>query len=140
MEEYKNKKLAAIRFIGVGIGLIIVMCIISTVITSVQSKNVYYYSNLQQTSENSSNYSDSNIFSNGSYISGRDFKPGTYDIVALSGSGSIVSSNIYTGGVDNEIASNKEGIYKEFRHIKLPAGTKLTVTGDVNIKLLIENN
>ena len=79
------------------------------------------------------------MLSSGVYVAGQDFKGGKYNIIAVSGSGNISSSNMYTGGVDGEISSDNNGTYKEYRNINLPNGTKLTISGDVSIKL-VENS
>lgn len=128
MCEFKNKKIAGIKFLGATIGVIIVMGIIATMITLVHP---------QGTSTNTvQNQTENTVFSAGVYTAGKDFKEGAYNIVAVSGDGNVSSSNMYTGGMDSEIASNKSGVYSEYKDIKLPDGTRLTITGDVKIELV----
>lgn len=128
MENLKNRKIEGIKFLGATICVIVIMGLISTMITLAQPQDI---------STNSvQNQSENNVLSSGIYTAGKDFKAGTYDIIAVSGDGNISSSNMYTGGIDGEIASNINGVYSEYKDIKLPAGTKLTITGDVNIELV----
>ena len=131
MSEFKNKKIEGIKFLGATIGIIIIMGIIATMITLAQPND--------SSTNTIQNQTENTIFSAGVYTAGKDFKEGTYNIVAVSGEGNVASSNMYTGGVDGEIATNTSGVYSEYKDIKLPNGTRLTITGDVNIKLVQSN-
>lgn len=131
MSEFKNKKMAGIKFLGATIGVIIIMGVIATVITLVQPEGT--------SADIAQNQTENSILSTGVYTAGKDFKAGTYDIIAVSGDGNVSSSNMYTGGIDGEIATNTNGIYNEYKNIKLPDGTKLTVDGDVSIELVQSN-
>ena len=74
--------------------------------------------------------------SNGNYIAGTDFDAGTYDLVAVKGGGNVSSSNMYSGGLNAIMGTANDGFYeKEYKNIKLPAGTELTISG-VTIKLI----
>lgn len=74
--------------------------------------------------------------SNGNYVAGEDFDAGTYDLIAVSGGGNVTSSNIYSGGINAIMGTADDGFYeKEYKNIKLPAGTTLTIDG-VKIKLV----
>lgn len=86
------------------------------------------------------------VLGNGNFEAGVDFEAGTYDIVAVSGGGNVSSSNMYNGGInaimgdDAKIAEMNElgmgDMYKkEYKNIKLPAGTTLKLDG-VEVKLI----
>lgn len=138
MSELKSKKAEVVKFLTIIIGIIIVMGIVATIITATQPK-INYMSSSPTATMNNKSLSNSSVLSSGVYVAGQDFKGGKYNIIAVSGSGNISSSNMYTGGVDGEISSDNNGTYKEYRNINLPNGTKLTISGDVSIKL-VENS
>lgn len=138
MSELKSKKVEVVKFLMIIIGIIIVMGIVATIITATQPK-INYMSSSPTATMNNKSLSNSSVLSSGVYVAGQDFKGGKYNIIAVSGSGNISSSNMYTGGVDGEISSDNNGVYKEYRNINLPNGTKLTISGDVSIKL-VENS
>ena len=74
--------------------------------------------------------------SNGNYVAGSDFEAGTYDIVAVSGNGNVSSSNMFSGGINAVMGTRNSDFYeKEYKNIKLPYGTELTVDG-VTINLI----
>lgn len=84
--------------------------------------------------------------SSGNYEAGVDFEAGTYNIVAIDGSGNVYSSNMYSGGLNAVMASEAKiaelsqlgmgDLYKtEYKNIKLKQGTTLTTDG-VTIKLI----
>lgn len=74
--------------------------------------------------------------SNGNYVAGSDFDSGTYDIVAVSGNGNVSSSNMFSGGINAVMGTRNSDFYeKEYKNIKLPYGTELTVDG-VTINLI----
>lgn len=135
MSELKSKKVEVVKFLTIIIGIIIVMGIVATIITATQPK-INYMSSSPTATMNNKSLSNSSVLSSGVYVAGQDFKGGKYNIIAVSGSGNISSSNMYTGGVDGEISSDNNGTYKEYRNINLPNGTKLTISGDVSIKLV----
>lgn len=138
MSELKSKKVEVVKFLMIIIGIIIVMGIVATIITATQPK-INYMSSSPTATMNNKSLSNSSVLSSGVYVAEQDFKGGKYNIIAVSGSGNISSSNMYTGGVDGEISSDNNGAYKEYRNINLPNGTKLTISGDVSIKL-VENS
>lgn len=74
--------------------------------------------------------------SNGNFLSGTDFDAGTYDLIAVSGGGNVSSSNVYTGGINAIMGVANDGFYElEYKNIKLPTGTTLSIDG-VTIKLV----
>ena len=74
--------------------------------------------------------------SNGNYVAGEDFDAGTCDLIAVSGGGNVSSSNMYSGGLNAIMGTANDGFYeKEYKNIKLPAGTTLKISG-VTIKLV----
>ena len=75
-------------------------------------------------------------FSSGNYTAGIDFPAGKYDIVAVSGGGTVSSSdggiNAVMGTEDkNELMDMYE---QEYKNIDLPDGTTLTISG-VTVRL-----
>lgn len=86
---------------------------------------------------------------NGNFTAGEDFEAGTYDIIAISGGGNVISSNMYNGGInaimgsDQTIAEMNEvgmgDMYKkEYKNIKLPKNTTLKLDG-VTVRLVPKN-
>lgn len=74
--------------------------------------------------------------SNGNYISGNDFEAGVYDVVAISGNGNVSSSNMFSGGLNAVMGVKGGDLYqKEYKNIKLPEGTELSIDG-VTVKLV----
>lgn len=80
--------------------------------------------------------------SNGNYTAGKDFKEGAYDIIAVSGSGNVTSSNMFSGGINammSDEASNFGDLYEqEYKNINLPKDATLSIDG-VKIKLVPRN-
>lgn len=79
---------------------------------------------------------------NGNFVSGKDFPAGTYDIVALSGGGNVSSDNLFSGGINAVMGSEKANeeigsrLYEQaYRNIELPADTTLSIDG-VEIQLI----
>ncbi|MEG1481599.1 hypothetical protein [Clostridium sp.] len=73
---------------------------------------------------------------NGNYVAGKDFEPGVYDIIAVSGGGNVSSSNMYDGGLNAIMGVEQGDMYeKEYKNIKLPDGVTLKISG-VKIKLV----
>lgn len=73
---------------------------------------------------------------NGNFVAGEDFDAGTYDIVAISGGGNVSSDNMFSGGINAIMGVANDGFYeKEYKNIKLPEGTTLSIDG-VKIKLV----
>lgn len=88
----------------------------------------------------------SKVLGNGNFISGEDFDPGVYNIVAVKGGGNVSSSNMYSGGInaimgsdekikESEAIGMKDFYKKEYKNIKLPKGTELKLD-DVEVKLI----
>ena len=102
------------------------MGIVATIITATQPK-INYMSSSPTATMNNKSLSNSSVLSSGVYVAGQDFKGGKYNIIAVSGSGNISSSNMYTGGVDGEISSDNNGAYKEYRNIKKKTQNKYSV-------------
>lgn len=76
------------------------------------------------------------VFSNGNYISGKDFEEGIYNIEIVSGEiGNVMSSNLLDGGINAVMGTNKEYADQEYKNIELSKNIKLTVKS-VKIKLI----
>lgn len=72
----------------------------------------------------------------GNYIAGKDFKAGTYDIVALKGNGNVSSSNMYEGGLNEIMGVSKDGYsIKKYKNAALEDGVELSISG-VDVKLV----
>ncbi len=137
MAEYKNKKLALIGFLGIAVAVIIVMGLIATLVGSSSTQDTYKgNSQIEIISKNGTTAYE---IVEGTYVAGKDFDSGIYNIIAINGSGSISSDNMYTGGIDGEISSSGNGSYKEYRDISIPNDAKLTINGDVKIELIKVN-
>lgn len=88
----------------------------------------------------------SKVLGSGNFISGEDFEPGVYNIVAVSGGGNVISSNSMSGGINAIMGSDekikesnaigmKDFYKKEYKNIKLPKGTELKLDS-VEVKLV----
>ena len=78
------------------------------------------------------------IFSSGNYISGKDFKAGIYDVIAIKGGGNVHAGNVWTGGFSAIMGVKDDGFYeKEYKNVELPDGVKLEVKG-LTIKLIFK--
>lgn len=79
--------------------------------------------------------------SSGHYTAGIDFPSGTYNINAISGSGNVSSSNMYSGGINalmGDPSKNISGmdIYEQaYSNIELPKGVTLSISG-VTVKIV----
>ncbi len=76
---------------------------------------------------------------NGHFEAGIDFPAGTYDIEAVEGGGNVISDNIYSGGINAIMGTEKadQGLdmyEQKYSNIKLPEGTILSIT-DVKVKI-----
>jgi hypothetical protein len=78
----------------------------------------------------------------GNYTAGTDFPPGTYDIVAVAGSGNVSSSNVYSGGINAVMGTEEENeaigsdmYQQEYSNINLSEGVVLSVSGGVTIRI-----
>lgn len=76
--------------------------------------------------------------SNGNYVAGRDFTPGTYDIKAISGGGNVYSDNAFDGGINAIMGAEGDASFyqREYKNIYLPEGTTLTIS-DVKVRLTL---
>lgn len=78
----------------------------------------------------------------GHYTAGIDFPGGKYDIIAISGSGNVSSSNMLAGGLNAMMGVDDKsgtGLFeKEYQNIKLPKDTVLSVSGGVTVQILCE--
>lgn len=79
-------------------------------------------------------YSDS--LTAGQYVSGIDFPAGTYNIKVKSGNGNVSSSNMYSGGLNEIMSLEDDGIsIKDFSNAKFPDGVVLSVSSDLKIEI-----
>ena len=72
----------------------------------------------------------------GIYTGGIDLPVGNYDISLVSGSGSVFSSNFYTGGLSENFAVGKT---ETFKNASIQENVTLTVSGAVTILLRSEH-
>lgn len=73
---------------------------------------------------------------NGNFIAGKDFDPGTYDIVAIAGRGNVIGGSIFKGGINAIMGPADDGFYqKEYKNIAFKEGESLKVS-NVTIKLI----
>lgn len=73
----------------------------------------------------------------GYYTAGIDIPVGKCNVVAVSGTGNLQSSNMFNGGINEVFGIDKgNGLYTEsFNGLKLPENTVLYVRGDLVIKV-----
>jgi hypothetical protein len=79
---------------------------------------------------------------NGNFIAGKDFPAGTYDVIAVSGSGNVSSDNMFSGGI-NAVMGTKDAnsglgtnLYEQaYKNVDLPDGTTITIDA-VKIQLV----
>lgn len=78
--------------------------------------------------------------SDGNYETGKAFPEGVYNIVAVSGSGNISSSNIFDGGVNEMFGVKSSGdLYTpETKNVTFKSGNTLTISGGLKVKLIPE--
>lgn len=74
--------------------------------------------------------------STGNYVSGKYFAAGIYNIEAVSGSGNLSTDDV---GI-NEVFGLDEEDVREIKNVYLPKGIKLSLDGDMSIKLIPEAN
>lgn len=65
----------------------------------------------------------------GDFVSGRDFKAGTYDIICTGGTGNISSGNVSGFYLNEVMGYDKPGYIGRADHIELPEGATLHVSG-----------
>jgi hypothetical protein len=77
------------------------------------------------------------VLKSGNYVAGEDIPVGTCNVMAVSGQGNLMSSNMFDGGVNEMFGlDDGSGFYTgTFNGLKLPAGTELTVTSGLVIQL-----
>lgn len=74
----------------------------------------------------------------GYYFAGIDIPAGKFDVVAVSGDGNVITSNMFTGGVNGMFGgpAADHDIYKEtYNGVKLPEGENLQITSDLTVKI-----
>ncbi|MFV0394914.1 MAG: hypothetical protein ACK5LC_11055 [Coprobacillaceae bacterium] len=75
-------------------------------------------------------------FTSGYYTAGIDFPAGTYNIVAVSGTGNVSSSNMFSGGLNEIMGISDNDMYEEsFNNAKLSKDDVLKVSGGVVIRI-----
>lgn len=76
----------------------------------------------------------------GNYIGGKDIPVGTYNVTAVSGTGNVSSSNMYSGGL-NEIMGVENDGYSQlsFNGLKMDKDVVLSVSSSVVIHLVSED-
>ncbi len=81
------------------------------------------------------------ILTPGNYTAGEDFPAGTYDFVALSGGGNAMSSNSMQGGINAILGVDDDSDFyqPEYKGVKLPKGTTLTITSSLKVQLVPRN-
>ena len=73
----------------------------------------------------------------GNYTAGKDIPIGTYNITATSGTGNVSSSNMFSGGLNEVMSPDDDGISQQsFNGLKMKKDVVLTVGGDVVIHLI----
>lgn len=65
----------------------------------------------------------------GDFVSGRDFKAGTYDIICTGGTGNISSGNVSSFYLNEVMGYDKPGYIGRADNIELPEGATLHISG-----------
>lgn len=88
-----------------------------------------------------SNVAKEHTLSAGYYTAGVDIPAGKCDVVAVSGTGNLSSSNLWSGGVNEMFGvDNGSGYYTEsFNGLELPEDATLKVSGNLKVKLTYRN-
>lgn len=72
----------------------------------------------------------------GHYTAGIDFPAGRYDLTALSGTGNVSSSNMYSGGLNEIMGISDNDMYQEsFSGASLDKGVVLNIGGTLELQL-----
>jgi hypothetical protein len=67
-------------------------------------------------------------FSDGNYVSGKDFPAGTYNLAAVSGSGNVTDDS--ADMLNAIMGTGNDAMYeKTYQNVDFPVGTKLTISG-----------
>lgn len=73
----------------------------------------------------------------GVYTVGKDIVPGTYDVVAVSGTGNVSSSNMFEGGISEVFTANdKDYGIEKFSNLTLEKGAEFRIDDGATIKLV----
>lgn len=76
------------------------------------------------------------VLTNGNYTVGIDIPAGKYDITALSGSGSVRSSDLFaSNGISTTMGVGSEAYCEEYKNVELTEGIFLSVSGGVEISI-----
>lgn len=76
------------------------------------------------------------VLTNGNYTVGIDIPAGKYDITALSGSGSVRSSDLFApNGISTTMGVGSEAYCEEYKNVELTEGIFLSVSGGVEISI-----
>lgn len=76
------------------------------------------------------------VLTNGNYTVGIDIPAGKYDITALSGLGSVMSSDLFaSGGINARMGVGSEYYSEEYQNVELTEGIFLRVSGGVVISI-----
>lgn len=76
----------------------------------------------------------------GNYVAGKDIPVGTYNIVAVSGSGNVSSSNMFSGGLNEVMGAENDGMSQQsFNGLKMDKDVTLSVSSNVVIHIVSED-
>lgn len=76
------------------------------------------------------------VLTNGNYTVGIDIPAGKYDITALSGLGSVMSSDLFaSNGINARMGIGSEHYSEEYKNVELTEGVFLRVSGGVVISI-----
>lgn len=76
----------------------------------------------------------------GNYIAGKDIPVGTYNLTAVSGSGNVSSTNMYSGGLNEVMGTSDPSIDNaSFNGAKLDKDVRLTIGGTVSVKIVSDD-
>lgn len=135
------------------LGVLVILVIIINIVSGGKTDSNNSGSNSSDASQNDSSSGSSSeqedlsqvgkeyILTAGYFTAGIDIPSGDCDVIAVSGTGNLSSSNIYNGGVNEMFGiDDGSGYYTaSFSGLKLPEGTVLSLNGDLSVKLIYTN-
>lgn len=76
----------------------------------------------------------------GNYIAGKDIPVGTYNLTAVSGSGNVISSNMFSGGLNEVMGAENDGLSQQsFNGLKMESDTTLYIAGNLVLHIASTN-
>lgn len=76
----------------------------------------------------------------GNYVAGKDIPVGTYNFTAVSGTGNVNSSNLYSGGINAIMGTSADDYTEEtYQNVSLSDDVVLSLSGNLVLHIVSEN-